>query len=199
MYDLGLDGINIDFQDPSTCLIVNNSSIKCSTGNIIMIIIDNLKPFLLGKLLTDSTSSTGAYGLNGYPLEKSNIGPGRDNCGMWINHLTMKSGTSLDKIYIMSFNEDSSFNPQDSFNAYRAIFKNKIAVGIEVPPEARGNNVLTVESAKNYANFISTQRDAGIFIWSLHKGNTTANSFTFLSPICDIFKLPNCTSPIPLN
>jgi chitinase len=195
--DLGMDGVDIDYENQASCSGVDTADIKCSTDLDIISIIDNLKMKITpDKLVTAAVWSVGAYGSLNYPNSK--FPPQAPNAGMWINPLRT-SGMKLDHIFIMSYDASPVYSPIDAFDAYQSIFKGKIHIGLEVPPEAWGGNVLTVENSQKYADHVVNKNGEGIFIWSLQKSTQGVNSMTFLQPICKIFNLTGCDENIPLN
>ena len=68
-------------------------------------------------------------------------------------------------------NSDSTaYNPTEAYQAYKAIYKSgAINLGIEVPPEAWGGNVVTAEAIKEMAFGMGNDEDDGMFVWSIQK------------------------------
>ena len=197
MNDLGLDGIDIDFEDTPSCTGTDTLNLSCTTDNRLIEIITNLRRVLpAGKLLTAAVFSVGAYGTTSFPMSK--YLPGSGYTGMWVNPL-IKAGDKLDEIFVMSYDASPAYKPTDGFNAYKSIYKNKIHLGLEVPPEAWGGYVLTVDDSLKYANHVKSNNGSGMFIWSLEKAGGGSNAYTFLGPICKLYGYSNCDQQIPLN
>ena len=198
MTDLGLDGVDIDFENDPSCTGVDSDSLSCSTDSLLIEIINNLRAALpTGKLLTAAVFSVGAYGTPSFPM--SRYLPGSGHTGMWVNPIK-QAGSKLDEIFVMSYDASPVYNPTEAFNAYQSIFRGRIHIGLEVPPEAWGGYVLTVEDALKFANHAKNNNGHGVFIWSFQKnawGTPTAN--TFIGPICSLFGHSNCNQQIPLN
>jgi len=199
MVDLGLDGIDIDFENSPSCTGVDTASLSCSTDSSLISIINNLRSILpAGKLLTAAVFSVGAYGTPKFPNAK--FGPSSGYAGMWVNPLAA-SGNKLDEIFIMSYDASPAYSQTSGFDSYNAIFNGTIHLGLEVPPEAWGGYVLTPQAASTFASYVqsSSNGSGGVFVWSFQKtqGSTTAN--TYLQPICSQYGYANCSQSIPLN
>jgi len=195
--DLGLDGVDIDLENLPGCSNLNTANLTCRSDQDIIKHINTLRGKLSsGKLLTAAVFSVGGYGTPEFPTTK--YGPASDYSGMWVNPLK-SAGSSFDAIFIMSYDASNVYSPTDAFNAYRSIYKGKLLIGLEVPPEAWGGHVLTVDEAKGYANYSKNNGGSGLFIWSLEKTNGTTNAYSFFQPICNIFGLNDCNKPIPLD
>ena len=62
----------------------------------------------------------------------------------------------------------NGYNPTEAYDAYRSIFKGKINLGIEPPPEAWGGNMITADEVQKMADHVTAGAD-GLFFWSLQK------------------------------
>lgn len=197
MNDLGLDGVDIDYENSPSCTGVDTEKLLCSTDSSIITIINSFKSLMPeGKLLTAAVFSVGAYGTIKFPTSK--FAPASSHSGMWVNPL-LNAGNKLDEIFVMSYDASPAYNPNDAFDAYKSIFSGKIHLGLEVPPEAWGGYVLTVDDALKFANHVKDNAGAGVFIWSLQKGSQGKNADTYLKPICQLYGLSDCDKEIPKN
>jgi len=198
MVDLGLDGVDIDFEDQPQCTGVDSVNLACSTDQTLIGIITSLRSLMpSGKLLTAAAFSVGAYGTPTFPNAK--YGPSSGYAGMWVNPIK-SVGTKLDEIFIMSYDASPAYSQTSAFDAYSAIYGGTLHLGLEVPPEAWGGYVLTVSDATKFATYVQSKgTNGGMFIWSFEKtqGSTTAN--TFLQPICQLYGYSTCSQAIPLN
>ena len=196
MIDLGLDGIDIDYENIPSCQNVDSDNLSCNTDKQLTDIINNLRAHIpAGKLLTAATLSVGAYGTSLFPNSK--FGPSSSYAGMWVNPLR-NAGDKLDSIFVMSYDASPAYSPIDGFRAYKSLFKKNVLIGLEVPPEAWGRYVLNVNDALKYANYAKDNQGSGVFIWSFHKHSET-DANTFIGPICGAYGLSNCDEKIPLN
>jgi len=218
--DLGLDGIDIDFEtDPGGCSNLNTSQLSCSTDASLISTITQLRagldaiPQAPGHHMTLSAAvwSIGAYGTPTFPT--TIYIPVGSRSGMWVNPLK-QVGNKLDEIFLMSYDAGSIISPAGSptgyvplnaLAAYKAIYSGSIYGGLEVPPEAWGGDVTTVNQALIYASNIAQQGESGIMLWALEvQGNANGsnyNSMTYLQPICLFYaeSASLCNQAIPLN
>lgn len=166
--DLGCDGIEIDYEGDNAKATELESIFKtCSR------IPDKLEVWLAGF-------SVGAYQNNEPPQSKFT--------GLSIPAV-QRYAYLIDGINIMSYDAGPSFDPIQSYKAYRAIFKGPINIGMEVPPEAWGGHVLTTDEIKKIVAFAKTEKNTGICIWSIQKQGTPSSS--------DILSHVDATVPNP--
>lgn len=204
MTEMGADGLDLDYETQPRCTGLDTAQIKCNTDEEVVKTITLLKNALpKGKMLTAATWSVGAYGNDKFPVSK--FLPQSDYAGMFINPLK-QVGSSLDEIYVMSYDagnvSNTGYNPKEAFTAYADLFpKNKVFLGLEIPNEAWGGNILSVADGLNYSNYVASNGGGGVMLWSINKisnvNGETANDY--LKPICQIYKLSNCDKDIPLK
>ncbi|HEY3592695.1 MAG TPA: hypothetical protein VGL13_02435 [Polyangiaceae bacterium] len=77
--------------------------------------------------------------------------------------------------------------------AYRNYFAGRIAMGIEVPPEAWGGHIETTGEIGALATAVQSGGGTGLMLWSLQKP-TSAQSFA--SAICAGLDLGGCNAPL---
>jgi len=109
---------------------------------------------------------------------------------MWVKPLTA-AGHYLDLINVMSYDQgpfsftDTAssaaqvYNPLEAYRAYRAIYKGKINVGFEIPPEgftAGVTNVVGESTMETIAKGIDKEAGDGLFMWSLQKKATVSTA-----------------------
>lgn len=211
--DLNLDGIDLDYEAATNgCSNLNTSNLSCPTDTQMINIINQLRTGLdqiqasTGRkmYLTAAVWSIGAYGTPSYPTNK--YGPVGNKSALWVNPLK-QAGSKLDMLFLMSYDAGNAsttgYRPLDALKAYKDIYAGPIYLGIEVPPEAWGGNLTTPQDAVTNANLATELGGAGTMIWALQVQGTlngaTVNSMSYLQPICQLYKLGNCTVPIPLN
>ena len=80
--------------------------------------------------------------------------------------------------------------------------KGKVAIGVQVPPEAWGGNVYTLAKVRNLARAVIDKNATGLMLWSLQKqpsgtpskDNPTAEMIA--KTACKILSLGNCEQPL---
>lgn len=173
--DLGCDGVDLDWED------VQGITASSKLGKIIQDMKENLPNDLLLSL---AAFSTGAYGFN----EFENSLPKSQNTGMCIEGI-QKSGHLLDWINIMSYDAGNTYDPLIAFKAYRTYFSGPLMLGAEVPPEAWGGHIITLNEVEKYVNCIldDEQSNNGIFVWSYKKTGTPSCS-NIINECLNVFK-----------
>lgn len=157
--DLGCHGIDIDWEDKA------GKSADHKLGPII----DGIRQALPDGCVSLTGLSVGAYG-NG---KFSNSKPSSQNTGMCIKGL-QKNGYQVDWVNIMSYDAGPTYSPVEGFDAYSSYYSGPIMVGAQVPPEAWGGNVVSLNDIKKYADHIKTGYN-GIFVWSYQKQGSPSN------------------------
>ncbi|PSC68420.1 chitinase, partial [Micractinium conductrix] len=82
-------------------------------------------------LLTSAVWSIGAYGQGAWV----NSQPQGDHTGQSVNMLSA-FGDQLDILNVMSYDAGPTYKPKEALDAYRSLFKGRILMGVEVPPES---------------------------------------------------------------
>jgi len=215
--DLGMDGIDLDFEPAGgNCANLNTNQLVCPSDNQLINIITQLRTGLdsirPGLTLSAAVWSIGAYGSANYPTTK--YGPVGANSGIWINPLK-QVGNKLDELFLMSYDAGvytptgtvcvgsiACYDPAAALLAYKALYKGPIYQGIEVPPEAWGGNLLTPTKALAVANSAATNGAAGMMIWALEVQGYGYTANSFLQPLCLLYH-PSaqnlCNQLVPLN
>lgn len=167
--DLGCNGIDIDWE-PS-----GGASESSKLGPII----SGTRQAFTPGLISLAGFSVGAYGQDVFV----NAEPKSQNTGMCIDGLK-SNGNQLDFICIMSYDASPTYNPITAFDSYRKYFNGPLLLGCEIPPEAWGGHLLTLDEVKSYSKKVMSETQCnGIFVWSYQKQG---------SPSCaDIIKTAN--------
>lgn len=147
--DLHCKGIDIDWE-PQDGLA---SASKMAT------IIDKFREKYTGYL-SFATCHVGAYGQGNF----ANSQPVSMYTGVNYQGL-IKSGDKLDWINVMAYDAGYSFNPCESYDAYKTIFPKKIYMGIEIGDQAWGGVITTLDDVKTLYNHIKANGDS-LFVWS---------------------------------
>jgi hypothetical protein len=99
----------------------------------------------------------------------------------------------LDLINIMSYDTNGYepiFNPIESFNSYRAVYKGPLLLGFQPPIEGWGNGKITYDLVKKYINAIVADQNSGMFVWAYKKTSLPGHPTTkeMIDIAYDIFK-----------
>jgi chitinase len=153
--DLGCDGIDIDWEDEHGFERFGS-------------LISETRRVLPEGCISTAGFSVGAYGENQF----KNSPPQSSRTGMNIQGLK-SDGEKLDWINIMTYDASPLLDPIEAFKAYRSFYKGPLLIGAEVPPEAWGGNVITLEKVTEHAKYVASQgKENGIFTWSYQKQGT---------------------------
>ncbi|MDQ3234731.1 MAG: hypothetical protein M3Q07_23240 [Pseudobdellovibrionaceae bacterium] len=68
-------------------------------------------------------------------------------------------------------------------------------LGVEVPPEAWGGHVSTLEEAQARAEYVVNRGGQGMMIWSIQKAGQPSSS-AFVQAMCRTLQLPRCEVPL---
>jgi len=191
--DFGLDGVDVDFEVFPNCN-QSASHVQCQTDDQLSQIISALRIALPKPYqLTAAAWSIGAYGEGTWQHAK----PQGGYTGMYLNPL-LKVGDQLDGLNVMSYDAGNKtttgYDPLEAYAAYKYYFHGRIAMGVEVPPEAWGDNVTSIPVIKNLAQAVALHDADGIMVWSLQKkpnGQPTENNpdaGLILKSVCSILK-----------
>lgn len=80
-----------------------------------------------------------------------------------------------------------------ALEAYQHYFKGRIAMGVEVPPEAWGGHVYTIPEVNALADAVNARGAAGMMLWSIQKpGTPSAQDMS--TAICNKLGLGTCSA-----
>jgi len=196
--DLGLDGVDIDYGPSVPGCVQHDGDVSCKTDAHYIEIIKRLRAALPRPyLLTAAAWSIGAYGQGNYQdsLPKGNY------TGLSVNMLR-QVGEDLDIVHIMSYDAGNTYDPIEAYRAYSSLYKGKITIGVEVPPEAWGGHTYTMSQVNSLAEFVNKRGAAGLMMWSLQK--EPSGPVTDDNPDCQLIAqgaclklgLLNCNDPL---
>jgi hypothetical protein len=156
VYDLDCDGVDIDWEDPQGTVNAHKFGP----------IISKMRDALPNKFISTAGFSVGAYGEG----EFKNAKPLSSYTGMNIAGLR-EQGSKLDWINIMSYDASSVYDPIIAYRAYKSFFNGPVMIGVEVPPEAWGGHILTLDEVRTFSNYLTSSNllSEGLFVWSYQK------------------------------
>jgi len=198
--DFGLDGADIDFEPSDPKCTFNNGNVSCQTDAQFLDIITRFRAVLPQPyLLTIAASGIGAYGQGDFVNSK----PHWSGCGVTVNLLLSDVGKTLDLVSIMAYDVNQPpYNPKEALKAFQSIYKGKVVLGLEVPPEGAGNHTLTIQEVDALADYVFEQRADGLMLWHLQKspGGTISASNPDAElvgkEICKKFDLKDCKASV---
>jgi chitinase len=149
--DLGCSGVDIDWENEA-----NTSQFGSYIASMRSALGSNLAISVAGF-------SVGVYGSGKY----TNSQPFSNSTGMNIPGL-QSNGNQVDWINLMSYDAGPTFSSTEAFDAYRTYYSGPILVGFEIPPEAWGGHVTSLDEVTTISNYIKG-KNSGIFTWSYQK------------------------------
>lgn len=201
--DLGLDGVDIDYEVDPGCTVGKDGVVHCNVDKSYSAIVTALRAALPHPYqLTVAGWSTGAYGQDQWATAP----PLGSHTGEMLP-LIRKDGDLIDMINVMSYDAGTDYDPKQALAAYQYYYGRPLAMGVEVPPEAWGGHVYTLPAVADLtaavlkaANPISPP---GMMIWALQINATGTTSPSNPSAemmskqICEQMGLQNCTQNWP--
>jgi len=197
--DFGLDGVDLDWEPSSPNCAVSGGKATCPTDAEGISVVTALRTaFPKGQaLLSTASFHVGCYGEGAFAAAK----PASKYTGINLAMARSAAGQSLDLINIMSYDAGSlattGFDPKESLRAHRAAWPSAAtALGVQVPPEAWGGNVVTLTQVEDYATYTKSQGGSGMMIWSLNKRGTPSAQ-DILTRACTVQGQSGCTTALP--
>jgi chitinase len=170
--DFELDGVDIDYEPANPqCRFNSNGAVSCQKDDIMIKIIQDFRDAFPRPhyFLSIAAWSIGAFGEGQW----RNALPKGAHRGQMINTLE-KVGDQIDQVNVMSYDAGKLYNPVEALAAYRYYYKGPIAMGVEVPHEAWGGHVVTLDELRDLAKALKLDAEennqtSGVMLWSLQK------------------------------
>lgn len=200
--DFGFDGVDLDYEPTNSNCKVGATKVTCATDAESVTVTTTLRNALpKGQYLLSTASwHVGCYGEGAFKASQ----PASAYTGVNLAMAKSVAGQQLDLINVMAYDAgnkaSTGFDWSESYRAHRAVWPTQaIAIGVEIPPEAWGGNVITlpeVTTRANYAAEFAGGAQYGLMLWSLHKpGCPSAQQIT--SAACVAYNMAGCSSPLP--
>ena len=195
--DFGFDGVDIDFE-PNNPGCTSNGQVTCQSDQLYIDVVTRIRNALpRPAIVTTAGWSVGAYGEGQYASAEPT---GSAYMGLAVNMLRAVGG-DLDWINMMSYDASSAYDPTIALQAYQSYYSGKIAMGVEVPPEAWGGHVLSISELESHTDFVNNNGGAGMMLWSLHKPNDSPSDSNpsaqmIADTVCPKLGLSDCGSPL---
>ena len=127
--DLGLDGIDVDFEPADPGCVIEPSQVHCRSDAQWAAILRRLRAVLpRPALLTVPGWSVGAYGTGVW----QSAAPGGPYAGMMLAPLHDPGAAAIDLVSVMAYDAGSSFKPAQAYAAYRAAWPGLLLGGVAV-------------------------------------------------------------------
>ncbi|WIA15784.1 hypothetical protein OEZ85_002398 [Tetradesmus obliquus] len=217
--DLGLDGVDIDYEVQTSCTAAAGK-VSCTTDAEMVAVAAALRAaFPAGRyILATATGATSMYGegvfANAQPTWSSSKGQGlamaRSAAGQALDLVTIMAyliGQALDLVTIMAYLigdvSTSGFDWREAYRAHKAIWRSQaVAIGIMVPPEVWGNHVLTLPEVQQRAAYAQQQAAGsqfGIMLWSLQLSTGCPNPRQIMQAACSVYGMAGCEADLPFS
>jgi chitinase len=179
--DLGLDGVDIDYEPTNPNCVTNNGTVSCDTDAEFIGLVRAIRGALPKAVVSLAGFSVGAYGESTF----ANAKPISPHTGQSVNMLK-QVGTMLDMINIMAYDAgdvaSTGFDWSESLKAYQSYFTGDVVLGVEAGNQAWGGEVTSAADAGQRAAYVRQHGGAGTMIWALNKvvdaGQDSAQTMT---------------------
>ena len=191
--DFGLDGVDIDYEPSNANCTSNGQTVTCPASDVEYVSVVNSMRAAMSrpKWLSIAAWSVGAYGENQWASAPPT---GSAYTGIALAVFKNSSASAaLDLVNVMSYDASSAYDPRQALAAYQYYFKGRIAMGIEVPPEAWGGHVYTITEIDSLADAVNSSNAAGLMLWSIQKPGSAQQ---FATEMCTKLGLGNCATPM---
>jgi len=196
--DFGFDGVDYDYEPNAACT-VSGGKVSCPTdAESIKALTDLRNTFPKGSyLLSTASFHVGCYGEGDFAAAQ----PRSAYTGINLAMAKSPAGQSLDLVNIMAYDAgnkaSTGFDPLESLRSQRLAFPAAaITLGVEVPPEAWGGNVVTLAQVQEFSAYQKANGGRGMMLWSLHKkGSPSAAAMS--NTVCTTLGMANCNVALP--
>jgi chitinase len=187
--DFGLDGADLDYEPANPACSNAGGTVSCPSDAEYVGVVKSMRAALPHPhWVTTAAWSVGAYGEGQWASEP----PSSAYAGITLAVLK-QAGSALDLVNVMSYDASPAYNPQHALAAYQHYYSGKIAMGIEVPPEAWGGHIETVSEIDTLANAVNASGAAGLMLWSIQKPGPAQQ---FATEMCTKLGLGGCSTPM---
>jgi chitinase len=187
--DFGLDGVDIDYEPANPSCTAPGGTVICPSDAEYVGVVKSMRAALPSPYwISIAAWSVGAYGEGAW----ANAPPSSAFAGISLAVLKQAS-SSLDLVNVMSYDASPAFDPVQALHAYQHYFTGRIAMGIEVPPEAWGGHIETIAEIDTLANAVNASGAAGLMLWSIQKPGPAQQ---FATEMCVKLGLASCNTPM---
>ena len=187
--DFGLDGVDIDYEPADPGCTAPGGTVSCPSDAEYVSVVKSMRAALPAPYwISIAAWSVGAYGEGAW----ANAPPSSAFAGISLAVLK-QAASSLDLVNVMSYDASPAFDPVQALHAYQHYFSGRIAMGIEVPPEAWGGHIETIAEIDTLADAVNGSGAAGLMLWSIQKPGPAQE---FATEMCVKLGLGSCNTPM---
>ena len=187
--DFGLDGVDIDYEPSNPSCAIAGGHVSCPSDAEYVSVVKSMRAALPAPYwISIAAFSVGAYGEDAW----ASAPPSSSYGGISLAVLK-QAGSALDLVNVMSYDAGPSFDPVQALHAYQHYFSGRVAMGIEVPPEAWGGHIQTIAEIDTLADAVNASNAAGLMLWSLQKEGPAQQ---FATEMCSKLGLVGCSTPM---
>ncbi len=187
--DFGLDGVDIDYEPANPSCTAPGGTVTCPSDAEYVSVVKSMRAALPSPYwISIAAWSVGAYGEGAW----ANAPPSSAFAGISLAVLKQAS-SSLDLVNVMSYDASPAFDPVEALHAYQHYFTGRVAMGVEVPPEAWGGHLETVGEIDTLAAAVNGSGAAGLMLWSIQKPGPAQQ---FATEMCVKLGLASCNTPM---
>lgn len=195
--DLGLDGVEIDYEPPDPgCRRDPDARMRCPTDARFASIVTQLRGALpRPALLGIDIMSNGAYGEGRW----RDAVPTSGYTGSALSVLRSPAAAQLDLVLLMAYNAGRHYDATAAFDAVRAIWPGPLYLGLRMPPDETGGS-LTLAEAERRIRHAAADPAAGVYLYTLQTpadpgGGPTAAQLSVIA--CTVMRGPQCNAVLP--
>ena len=162
--DLGLDGVDVDYEPPQPqCRGSYGSGPACASDAMWQSAVRRLRAALpRPALLSVAGWSVGAYGQGRW----TNAQPRSPWTGSMVALLRSPDAAAIDLVSIDAYGAGPAYDPADAFAAYRSLWSGPLLLGMEGPPATGGGPPATPADAAHWAGVAGQDASGGVMIYS---------------------------------
>jgi chitinase len=166
--DLGLDGIDVDFEPHSPNCRRSGKGVVCDSDDLSLQIIRSLRAALpRPAMLAVSLVNVGAYGEGHWAAAKP---AGSRTYGLNLAMLRdAASMKEIDLVSIMAYDAGPSYRPEEALAAVQHSYKGPILMGFTPPPEAWGGHRYSTAEIVDQLQNALRKGAAGAMLFSIGK------------------------------
>lgn len=199
--DLGLDGVDVDFEPAEPGCRSEGGRIRCVSDRDFADAVTRMRRVLpRPALIAVAGWSVAAYGEGTW----ANAQPRSRYTGMALNLLRGPTAASIDLVSIMAYEAGPTYNPWEAFQAYRAIWSGPLVLGFHVPPQRQPNEpVHNLDMIAELTARLRQDPAGGAMLYSLSAvppgpiSPANPDARTAAAAICRGLELRDCGQPLP--